>query len=974
MSKSTDSSNPFDSTQTAADTPHKLAASTVQLNRLLRRHIRASETTGSLIDELVAEFTRVKWWRVANGQLLFSSEHGSLWQEYPKQRGRDSMREARRAVKALNIAGLQGCWKLPSEKQADAVRRDRTFPLGQAVETKGAEHWKTMTWLLEHGLTRGTKIVPSDSFLAVAVHKERFTAARALRLFAANGFDLQPASGLNGLNGQGFAEKYQRLQRVEGLNGVPGRLPHSVLKAMYAEIDYSSIRLPRLDDLRFTDPSQGLWEFYAPQPLPAHYMAISTDQRLRARDPAKDVKQASVAIDFGTSSTVVAIRSDGRDELLRVGMQAKDYSSSAIKASHFENPTVLEMLDFASFMQAWQSEACRPLVSWDDVHVAHEARSSFRNNNSNAKVVGSILLRLKQWAMHGADMDRTLVTDQVGYEYEIPYLQSNNPVKGKAVEVGNDYPFDPVELYAWYLGMYINWRSRGIFLRYYMTFPVDFKKEVKANILSSFRRGLSRSLPYALTQNHCFADFSVVDQASEPAAFAAAAIRRLELEPTELGVAYAVFDFGGGTTDFDYGIYRLPREEGTDEGDYDAVIEHFGASGDNFLGGEVILENLAYLVFRQNREVCGKNGIAFTKPMDAAAFPGSEMLITTTQAALTNTTLMMTTLRGLWEKGGMDASAEGAEKFRLINRDGEIVDVDMVVRQTELVAFIEERILGGLKSFFFELKKAFLKYDIPDEIPEKIHLFLAGNSSRSIVLHEFLGISANNRPVKESADARKPLGQLSDEDLKRALAEREKQIVKKAEGSNHTAVDRANARHDMLMGFLEDVFPQKQPDFTIHLPFEADGDDVSSAITAKTGVALGLLDLCPGEPLKVINHATEENTEDSPFQFFVGMHRLNRLKVCLERSEPYNQWKELGPVRAGRAILVYTSNPEARSGALQRGDQSLKERELAFEGDMTGCRAFVRVVAPDAVEVCAAQSAEAAQQQQHTNLKRIVLD
>ena len=46
-----------------------------------------------------------------------------------------------------------------------------------------------------------------------------------------------------------------------------------------------------------------------------------------------------------------------------------------------------------------------------------------------------------------------------------------------------------------------------------------------------------------------FNDFSVEELASEPAAFAAAALERLEIEPEDGGVSYAVFDFGGGTTD-----------------------------------------------------------------------------------------------------------------------------------------------------------------------------------------------------------------------------------------------------------------------------------------------------------------------------------------------------------------------------------------------------------------------------------------
>ena len=68
-----------------------------------------------------------------------------------------------------------------------------------------------------------------------------------------------------------------------------------------------------------------------------------------------------------------------------------------------------------------------------------------------------------------------------------------NPVRGQPLTVSADDAFDPIELYAWYLGMAINWRGRGLFLKYYLSFPVKYPSEVKQRILASFRRGLQRS-------------------------------------------------------------------------------------------------------------------------------------------------------------------------------------------------------------------------------------------------------------------------------------------------------------------------------------------------------------------------------------------------------------------------------------------------------------------------------------------------
>lgn len=45
-------------------------------------------------------------------------------------------------------------------------------------------------------------------------------------------------------------------------------------------------------------------------------------------------------------------------------------------------------------------------------------------------------------------------------------------------------------------------------------------------------------------------------------------------------VAYGVFDFGGGTTDFDFGIEYIPENRRRN-----FVIEQFGLKGDVLLGG-----------------------------------------------------------------------------------------------------------------------------------------------------------------------------------------------------------------------------------------------------------------------------------------------------------------------------------------------------------------------------------------------------
>jgi hypothetical protein len=428
-------------------------------------------------------------------------------------------------------------------------------------------------------------------------------------------------------------------------------------------------------------------------------------------------------------------------------------------------------------------------------------------------------------------------------------------------------------------------------------------------------------LPESLIYDERFNEFSVEELASEPAAFAAAALERLEIEPDDGGVSYAVFDFGGGTTDFDYGFYRNPNDDEHDEG-WDHVIEHFGSSGDQFLGGENLLENLAYLVFQANSSECNKKKIAFTKPLDAEVFAGSELLIAQTQAAYTNTTLMMSKLRPLWEAGKIDLDSKGTETFKLINKDGQTVDCEIAIKQDELIKFLENRIRQGLKDFFIAMNVAFKQQH--QKLPELIHILLAGNSSRSRMV---LGL----------------LGRLDDE--------------------------KSKALHQLLLADLAEIF-EELPDLEIHLPLDADPKN-AYAPTAKTGVALGLLRLCPGETLKVVNHAAEDNT-DSPFQYFIGAFRRDTLQVAIHRGQTYQEWAELGKPLNGVLVMGYTtSSSAALENQVKRGDKGVFEQNLRLSGNVQGHKVFAKVLSPNEIEICTAQSLDDVHRQQ-TNNNRII--
>lgn len=947
---------------------HQKLLATAEAIALEKDKAEDAKTLKQATEDAVKYFEQYRYWWINDGEMIFDRETGLLWQANPDLTRTFSINAANNQSVSYNIGGIKG-WILPTSEQLQHIAKAnspmRICPNNYRILK--VDRWQTLNgrcdldqnyWRIESGydsnlivlnplfqsksiliilrtiLDKNWKIRPCDinynqneleKSLSNSSHQE-YQNQKEYWLknpFIIPNTHIELKNFLTTYTDAPLKKFYQNLEHLEKL---PKKKydykPQVDPIAVWQSIDYTTTRLPKIDALKFTDVEQGMWEFFIPKASQGKYTKVQSKQFCRDRNPVLDIREANVAIDFGTSSTVVAIRKNGKDELLRIGMQEKDFAKDAITDQQYENPTVLEFLDLQKFLKEWQSESYRPLVDWNNIHCSHEARNTLRSPNSTITEKGSIFAGLKKWALRNENNAKVRFRDQQDYEYQLQPLTEYNPVKGQAIQIGKDYPqLDPIEVYAWFLGMTINWRERGIFLNYYLTFPVKYSNEVKARILAAFRRGLQRSLPESLIYDERFNEFSVEELASEPAAFAAAALERLEIEPDDGGVSYAVFDFGGGTTDFDYGFYRNPNDEEHDEG-WDHVIEHFGSSGDQFLGGENLLENLAYLVFQANGSECNKKKIAFTKPLDAENFAGSELLIAQTQAAYTNTTLMMSKLRPLWEAGKIDLDSKGTETFKLINKDGQTVDCEIAIKQDELIKFLENRIRQGLKDFFIAMNVAFKQQH--QKLPELIHILLAGNSSRSRIV---LGL----------------LGRLDDE--------------------------KSKALHQLLLTDLAEIF-EDLPDLEIHLPLDADPKN-AYAPTAKTGVALGLLRLCPGETLKVVNHAAEDNT-DSPFQYFIGAFRRDTLQVAIHRGQTYQEWAELGKPLNGVLVMGYTtSSSAALENQVKRGDKGVFEQNLRLSGNIQGHKVFAKVLSPNEIEICTAQSLDDVHRQQ-TNNNRII--
>jgi len=941
-----------------------------------------------LVSSTGSEIPGSVFW-IGDKEALLDVSSGLVWSAY-KTDGSHSVDSFQEEAGSVQNGSFYS-WELPSAKNICHFARMPSNPLGESRNfyLLGHNFYLTTSGCVDLGYADSRKVSVGETSRVLPISKKYSEHIDDLVIDCLlSGKDLVSANG-------------SKLNITDHLFYVPD------LASLLSDLDSYSQPAPWLDQRQISDQACGLWEFWSDPSIESGKKANSAclNMGIRPRNPVDDIQSGSVAIDFGTSSTVVAFKDGGRKKLLRIGLSVDDFNADS-QPEHYENPTILEFVDLDSLMDSWRSQAYRPRVSWDDVHCSHEALSSQRDNESDPRVTASILPKIKQWALRMEDDLRVRVQDQENQrELELPALSKRNPVKGEALSVSEDDPFDPIELYAWFLGLAINQRSRGIFLKYNMTFPVAYPKNVKEKILSSFRRGLQRSLPASLIGQPEFDKFSVEERASEPAAFAVAALEHLKLEPTEQGVAYGVFDFGGGTTDFDFGLYRLPTEEEEDHG-HEQVLEHFGSSGDKFLGGENLLENMAYLVFQHNLEVCRNEKITFSKPLDADDFPASETLLSNNQAAVTNTQMLMARLRPFWEKG--EQNEDGIEKLLLVGKEGSI-QVDLSIPYSLLLDYLNERLSEGVNKFLHTMNEAF---QLDDKQPETIHIFLAGNASRSELLQSMFGLNGEDDfrselgvtlkvsdlapglpvtansidlEVGEEVEAGEPLFTLFEDTGKVEVLSPVDGWIEKihftcdAEISSDMPLIEFRVKKGAAVpaGFTTYLLGEtknmvNELPVTVHPPIKNDPNSPYSPNT-KTGVALGLLDLYQGSPTAIVNHSACQQGGEAPFGFFVGAIKRRMFAAGLKRHANFSEWQELGPVREQIFRLVYTQNPIASSGEMPQEHIELEFKELEMPVQGPGYKVFAKALSSSAVELCTSRNREAFEKGEFENSQRLEL-
>lgn len=637
-----------------------------------------------------------------------------------------------------------------------------------------------------------------------------------------------------------------------------GNRDNPELLKYYIDIEKKRVNLPKENENIFFNPNNGHWELFNEEKRIELENVL--EGKVYGRDPRKDIKEGGiVGIDFGTKSTVVAFQEDKEQILpMRIGGNIDNTPS----VDDYENPTVIEFKNFSKFINEYNSRLGRPFTHWEDITVSHTA---FQNLvASENEDFDSFIFNLKQWT--NSKDEKIIIRDREGIEKEFsPYL-----------EIPED-ELDPIEIYAYYIGNYINNIKNGIYLQYLLSFPVTYEKEIRNKILKSFEKGIKKSLPeVVLKDENCMKNFKVRHGANEPAAYAICALQEYKFIPKTLEekVYYGIFDFGGGTTDFDFGVWMKAENEE----DFDNVLEHFGAGGDSRLGGENILKELAFEIFKENIEKLRERKIYFTRPDWCDRFVGDETVINNESVeAKFNMKQLSEKIRPLWESQ-TNEKTNNSIKITLYNENKEEEkDFELTINIKYLQEIIRKKIESGVKNFFLARDKAFKGIEI-----DKFNVLLAGNASKHPYVKEIFNTYAKEE--KEKLSIFPPLG--TDE-------------------ADKLLVERGVVIKNML-----------------------------GRATAKTGVAFGLIKARKTNRIHIIDRDEENNdTREIKFKYYVGFGVNGEFRAVLNPNTPYDEPILLHSVKDDSFEIYYTALPEASTNKMKMSDSSIRRKMQALDED-----------------------------------------
>lgn len=328
------------------------------------------------------------------------------------------------------------------------------------------------------------------------------------------------------------------------------------------------------------------------------------------KQPCPLLSKRPVSIDFGTSSTCVAVNNGDKIELLTLS------SENLIEEFNvFENPTSIMVYNWENIYSQWKKENNNfPIISKGNLN-----QYKYKEKDVDFDIgytVNDVLKEAETTELNAILTEIKLIVYSIeqGYNLEIfPFIKNGTEVIKLVTspEEENEHSLDPVAFYGYLLGRAINNPSQAkIYTNFEITYPVKFNNTVRKKLKTSLEYGLKRAVPLPLREAVNKKNkpiFKIEMKYPEPVAYVGAICGnhlKAEYGKPEL---FAVYDFGGGTLDSSFGMFHIDED---DEG----IIEIFGVDGDEKIGGETLISQISYWIYENNIQLMKDFNIPFIKP------------------------------------------------------------------------------------------------------------------------------------------------------------------------------------------------------------------------------------------------------------------------------------------------------------------------------------------------------------------------
>lgn len=449
-------------------------------------------------------------------------------------------------------------------------------------------------------------------------------------------------------------------------------------------------------------------------------------------DEQSHVKDDIVSIDFGTSSTCIAYDN---------GKKMLSFNDSPAGDLDYENPTALSIFNWRAVYHTWRRDnntiphfniSKNDLDQLDELDHFDYGYGVIRNLEfASSKFAKCTITDLKS-------LPEKLLKEKSKEIFE-PYFEGSDGVRvvnmTYDIEKENKETLNPIAFYGYLIGRSLNKQiSNKIYLNYQLTMPVNFNQTKRNIILESLRYGLQRSVPYILRD-----ELIVSEGKEESVALLGSVTAHLRPQGGKPAV-FSVFDFGGGTLDFAFGILRKSEEDSDiiehESELYSNVLEVFKTGGE-LVGGETLIREISYEIYKDHSDKMREENVPIYSETGKLIEHYPDALQGITQECKVNLKLINEHIsRNIFKSAPYDEKKE----INLLNLNGEEVFFKFLVNEDNINGFLRTKIGNLVIGFKNKMDEAFKeprfverlkKYGIENLDVNDVKIFQSGNTCKA---------------------------------------------------------------------------------------------------------------------------------------------------------------------------------------------------------------------------------------------------